>query len=261
MNENYELKGCVRRLEQRRQSKPLTPRIDKSRDFESFDVEFSPIGQVQNLTTYTRTGAVDGSERHIYDEMGNLISIVAFDGGGVQTTTTEFEYDKEQRRVEWIVRDFSAALLRRGTDQYFGDLLISLATFRPDGLPIALKTFEYAEKRLLKSVSQFYGFDGRLSERWISAYDSAGRLIETFGLKEDGKPLGDGRYMYEYDKEGRKYRVSSFNEGSHDDTPNVVSDFVYKCDEQGNWIERREYRRLRSESHRRETLSTRKLVY
>src|SRR5437899_2765798 len=74
------------------------------------------------------------------------------------------------------------------------------------------KSFQYVEIKLHSSDSRYYLPDGTLYEQWISGYDSQGRIASTYGLNAEGKPLGDGKYTYEYDAEGRKSRVWSFND-------------------------------------------------
>ena len=113
----------------------------------------------------------------------------------------------------------------------------------------------------MRSVSLYYGFEGGVSERWISTYDSYGRLAETYGLKPDGDALGDGLYRYEYDAEGRKSRVLSFNDFSESDIPNHISEFIYRCDENGNWIERRELSAFKSDDCWNERVTSRAIVY
>jgi hypothetical protein len=63
MNEEYGLKGYVQRLEQRRQSRFDTESLQQTPDHNSFDVEFSLLGQVLQQTNYTYGGSVYGSLR------------------------------------------------------------------------------------------------------------------------------------------------------------------------------------------------------
>ena len=261
MNENYDVKGPVRSLKQRKEYKPLTPTVDRLRDFESFDVEFSHEGLVQELRTYTHMGVPDGSEQYLYDPKGNHIRTLRFDNAGVQVSISELEHGAEQGRVQWITRGMSGDLLGRGVDEYRGELLISVSTFQSNGLPLVQKTFEYAGTKRVQALSLYYGIDGNLAERHIVTYDSEGRLTETYGLNPNGEPLGDGRYRYEYDEEGRQSRVLTFNEWSETDVPSHISEFTYKCDERGNWVERRKLWTCRSDSHWRETVTSRKLAY
>jgi hypothetical protein len=132
---------------------------------------------------------------------------------------------------------------------------------RANGLFVFQRKFEYAEERLVKSVSLYYSLEGKLAERCISTYDSNGRLAETYGLNPDGDALGDGLYRYEYDAAGRKSRVLSFNDFSESDTPNHISEFIYRCDESGNWIERRELSAFESDDCWSERVTLREILY
>jgi hypothetical protein len=258
MNENYNVKGPVLKLEQR---KPCVPGLEHLVDYDSFDVEFSPSGQVVHFTQYTGAGDVFRSECYSYDDSGKLARSLEFDSAESEAGTTDYDHDSDGKRVGWTRRDKSGTVTGRGVEEYAGKLLVSLVSFRANDVVVRRKTFEYWDDKLVQSVSTYYGPNGEVSERWISAYDEDGRITETFGLKSDGKPLGDGRYIYEYDHEGRESRVLSVNEFADDNEPNHTKRFAFKFDEHGNWIKRCEYTRSRSDSNWRKTFTTRKLTY
>jgi hypothetical protein len=261
MNEEYEVKGLVRRLRQRKQYRPVTPAIDRRRDRESFDVEFSPEGLPQEFTAYTYEGAFDGYERYFYDEQRRLIRALKHDNTEAEIGFVTYEYGLGGEHVEWKNHAPNGALLGSGVDKYRDGQLVSIETFRSNGLLVLQKEFEYAGRNLLKSVSLYYGIEGNLAERCICTFDSKGRLAETYGLKPDGEALGDGLYRYEYDAEGRKSRVLSFNDYSDSDIPNHISEFIYKSDQNGNWIERRELNAFESDDDWSERLTLRELTY
>jgi hypothetical protein len=261
MNENYEVKGRVRRLRQRREYRPITPGIDRHRDRESFDIEFPPEGLVQELTAYNYLGELDRCEVCSYDLDQRLIRTLKYDSEGDLAGVMKYVYPNGGGRAEWSERSVSGDLLARGVDEYRGKELISIARFRANGLLVFQKKFEYTEERLVRSVSIYYGFEGGVGERWISTYDSNGRLAETYGLNPDGDALGDGLYRYEYDAAGCKSRILSFNDFSESDTPNHISEFIYRCDEHGNWIERRELSAFESDDCWNERLTSREILY
>ncbi len=261
MNEDYEVKGRVRTLKQRREYLPITPEIDRHQDRESFDIEFSREGLVQELTGYNYLGELDCREVSSYDPEQRLIRTLKYDSRGDLAAVMSYEHSDGGRRAEWSERSVAGNLLASGVEEYRGKELISIVRFRANGLPVFQKKFEYAEERLMRSVSLYYGFEGGVSERWISTYDSYGRLAETYGLKPDGDALGDGLYRYEYDAEGRKSRVLSFNDFSESDIPNHISEFIYRCDENGNWIERRELSAFKSDDCWNERVTSRAIVY
>lgn len=260
MNEYYDVKGQVLKLEQRR---PFTSKLEQDLPFISvlgnFDVEFSPSGQVIHVTTYAGAGAVHRSERLIYDEAGKRIRTIEFDGAGIMTSSTDFQYESEGSRVVWTDHDQSGTVRGRGVEEYVGKLRMSLAMFGANDLPVLRKTFEYAGNKLQKAVSKYYLPDGDLREQWISTYDSEGRMAETYGLNADGEPLGDGRYKFEYDREGHEIKTWYFNEW--DNLAKGVTVFEYTFDELGNWIEQREYHRFKGHSHWTQRITNRKLTY
>jgi len=258
MNENYDVKGRVHRLEQRR---PCVPGLEDLLDHNSFDVEFAPSGQVIYLTQYTGADNVFRSESFIYDESGRLARCLEFDSAESEAGTTEYDYDGAGKRIGWTRRDASGALTGHSVEEYAGKLLVSLVSFRANDVPLLRKTFEYSDNRLVQSVSIYYSPNGEVAERWISTYDAEGRISETFGLKSDGTPLGDGRYVYEYDPEGRESSVLSFNDSALDNEPNHIKRFAYMYDQHGNWIERCEHSRFTRDSNWQKTVTTRKLTY
>jgi hypothetical protein len=256
MNENYDVKGCVHRLEQRR---PWKYGLEHLPDHESFDVEFSPTGQVLQQTDYTNATSIYRSSRFVYDDAGKLIRIVECDGAGIEVGVSEFEYS-EGRRV-CTTRDATGIVTGREVDEFVGNVLALLGTYDANGQPKRLKSFEYTEGKLTKAVSKYYGPGGSLVEISISIFDSLGRISEAFGLTPDGKPTGDGRYTYEYDEEGRAHRILSYNDLADPEVPNSIRGFVYKCDEYGNWTERSEHYRSRRDSDWTNRITTRRLMY
>jgi hypothetical protein len=256
MNENYNVKGYVQRLEQRR---PWKHGLDNLPNRESFDVEFSLTGQVLQQTEYTNATRAYRSSRFAYDDAGKLIRTVEFDGAGIQVSVSDFEYS-DGRRV-CTTRNATGIVTGRDVDEYDGKLLTLLGSYDADGKPKRLKSFKYTNGKLVEAVSKFYVPDGSLVEISISRFDSLGRIVEAFGLTPDGKSIGDGRYIYEYDGEGRKHRILSYNDLDDTDIPNSVRGFVYKCDEHGNWTERSEYHRSRGDSDWTNRITTRTLTY
>jgi hypothetical protein len=256
MNENYDVKGSVHTLEQR---KPWKYGLEHLRNLKSFDVEFSPAGQVLQRTDYTNAESIYRSTRFEYHESGRLIRAVEIDGAGIELAVSEFEYSESKQLC--ITRDTKGIVTGRDIDEYNGNLPTLVGSYDANGHPRRLKSFEYREGRLAKAVSQYYGLEGKVVEISISQFDSLGRLVEAFGLAPDGKPLGDGRYTYEYDDEGRKHKILSYNDLVDTDVPNSIRGFTYKCDEHGNWTEREEYYRSNGDSDWSKSVTTRKLRY
>lgn len=258
MHENYELNGKVRKLEQR--SERRFEGLDHIRDQKSFDLEFSPTVQVQSSVDYTHAGFTHSSKTHVYDPTGRLLRTLSFDRTHKPIETSEFEYDSEGTRIGWTSREPSGQVTARGMEQYDGKLLTMFATFRGD-LPCRTKSFEWRGSTLRRAISDFIGAGGQLAERWIENYDSDGRLLETFGLKADGKPLGDGRYTYEYDEQGRKSKVWTYEDLSGDTVPSSVCVYEYDYDGPGNWIARRTFHRSRSDASWSMTAVRRRIAY
>ena len=261
MRVNYDVRGRVHRLEQRAQRRESLKNLHHVPDFDSFDVEFSSSAQVIQQIRYTFGGEVHDSKRFIYGERGELVRTLEFDGTGREHLGTDYQCDSEGRCVGWAVYDSAGVLTRRCIQRYANELLVSSATTDAKGLWIRKDDFEYAESNLVKSVSKYYGLDGILGERWLSHYDEQGRLIETFGLRANGDPLGDGRYTFDYDSDGRKLKTLSFNDLSEDKDPNAVTVFEYKSDEAGNWVEQHAFHRFRSDARWTERITHRKLTY
>jgi len=94
-----------------------------------------------------------------------------------------------------------------------------------------------------------------------SRFDSLERIVEAYALTPEGKPNGGGRYSHEYDNEGRDDQIVSYNDPDETDIPTSTRTFVYRCDERGNWTERDEYHRFRSDPDWTKSPPTRALTY
>lgn len=259
MNEEYGLKGCVQRLEQRSPSKFESGTLQGILDHHSFAVEFSLLGQVFYKTFYTHSGVVHRSTRFHYDSSGRLILTENFDTTGARSGSSERLYS--EAKCEWAIRNAAGIVTGHGVDEYDGNHLVRTSSFDGAGRPKRIKTFEYSDNRLSKSDSRYFLSDGIWYERWLADYDSAGRIHKTYGLKSDGSPLGDGKYRYEYGRDGRVNKHWSINEFNDDNIASQVTIYEYLDDETGNWIERRELHLWRNDSHLSRKSTTRKLTY
>ena len=260
MNEHeYGLKGRVRSLAQRTQSRLNSERLKQAPDHDSFDVVFSLSGQPLRQTSYTCGGAIYRSTGFEYDEAGRLIRTTTFDSSGTVWGRSELVYSVGQ--CLWVNRDAGGILTSRGVDDYDGEHLILASTFDDQDRPKRIKSFEYLNGRLEKSDSRYFRDDGTWYERWLTEYDFEGRVLRTHGLKQDGSPLGDGKYSYEYDVEGRTTKLWTFSEFDDDNTASNVTIYEYANDDVGNWIERSAFHLRRTDSYQSKRITTRKLTY
>jgi hypothetical protein len=257
-NEDYVVSGSVQRVEQRT---PCIPSLQDLPDLDTFDLDFSPAGQLIRVTHYLGSGAIAELERHVYDDTGRLLRTSRFDRDDVRRLTHEVEYDVEGQCIGWTKYDATGAVAGHCVQRYAGGLLTSKAVSQASGVSVLEKKFQYEGTTLTKSVHRYYSQNGGLSETWIALYDSCGRLTETFGLTAAGDPLGDGRYRMEYDAKGRKVKTLSFNDWANENTPNAISIYEYLDDETGNWIERLTHHRFRNNSRWRTDSTKRKISY
>jgi hypothetical protein len=258
MNDKYEVKGRVRRLEQRKNWNLGLLEHLPNRD--SFDAEFSPSGQILRLTTHNMAGAVIGSEQFVYGSIGEIACSLEFDSAGRQTHSTCFVHQTEGNRAITI-SEKDGKFTGRTVEVYDGSLLLSCASYDGNNLLKKEKTFQYSGNKLQTSESRFYIPDGTLVERWLSGCDPEGRIAGTYGLNGDAKPLGDGKYKYEYDSEGRTSRVWTFNDLVSDGPASGLKIYEYATDEAGNWVERREFYQSHGDSTWSMKTTTRKLTY
>jgi hypothetical protein len=259
MNEEYGIKGCVHRLEQRKHLKFSIDGLDKKPNHDSYDVEFSIAGQVLQEITYNYGGTPCRSTKFDYDDAGRLTRTSAIGSTGVEIAVSELAYSKG--KCTWVNRDATGTITSRGIDEYDGEHLILLSTFDGRDRPKTVKSFEYLENKLTKSDSRYFLPDGTMCERWLTDYDSQGRVRRTHGLKADGSPLGDGKYLHEYDEEGRIGKVWTFTEFGNDNIASSVTIYEYATDDVGNWIERREFHLWRNDTYQSKGTTTRKLTY
>jgi hypothetical protein len=227
---------------------------------DSFDVEFSPAGQILRLTTYNMAGAVIGSEHFEYNNSGKMSRSLEFDSTGHQIHSNDFVHQTQGNQVI-TTNETEGKFAGRTVEVYEGNLLLSFVWYDGDDRLKREKTFQYAGSGLQTSDSRYYLPDGTLVEQWLSSYDSEGRIHRTHGLKAEGSPLGDGKYLYEYNGEGRVSRVWTFREFDDNNTASSVTIHEYVNDDFGNWIERREFHLRRNDSYQSKTTTTRKLAY
>lgn len=262
MNEKYAVKGRVHRLEQRKQRKQSRDNPDtlsQTLDLWSFDVEFSLSGNVLQKTSYTYGGAVYRSTHFEYDEGERLIRTTSFDSAGARLASSELAYT--DGKCTWINRDATGVVTSRSVDEYNGEHLTLISSFDDHDKPRTVKSFEYLDNKLTKSDSRYFLPDGAIYEHWLTDYDSQGRVLRTHGLKADGSPLGDGKYRYEYDEEGRMSKVWTFSEFDDDNLASNVTIYQYVNDNRGNWIERCEFHLWRNDTCQSKTTTTRVLTY
>jgi len=257
MNDKYDVKGRVRTLEQR---KVWNIGLEDLPNRDSFDVEFSPFGQILRLTTYNIAGGVIGSNRFEYNDSGKMSRSLEFDSTGRQICRNGFVHQTQGNRVI-TVSETDDKFAGRTVEVYEGNLLLSFASYDGDNILRREKTFQHAGSGLQTSDSRYYLPDGTIVEQWLSSYDSEGRIAETYGLKRDGKPLGDGKYKYEYDSGGRTSRVWTFNDLVPDEPATGIKIYEYEADESGNWITRREFYQSRGDSTSSMKTTTRKFTY
>src|ERR1700721_3700116 len=126
MNENSEVEGRVRRLRQRREYRPITPEIDRHRDLESFDIEFSPEGLVQELTAYNYLGELDCREVCSYDVEQRLTGTLKYDSRGTLAAVMSYEYSDGGGRAEGGGRRIGGILWAGGGKKTPGKTLFLL---------------------------------------------------------------------------------------------------------------------------------------
>ena len=259
MNEAFEVRGSVCKLEQRKQRKqdPDDP-LCCTRDLHTYDVEFSPSGNVLLETSYTHSGLVHRRIRFDYDEAGRLDRTVTCDGTGKHLGSSVLTYSES--KCIWVNRD-AEGVTTNGVSEYSGKHLILTRSFDSENKLRTAKSFEYSGSKVSKSESLYHLPDGTVYERWLADYNSEGRICRTYGLKADGSPLGDGKYLYEYDQEGRRSKTWTFSEFSDDNIATNVTIYEYVNNEIGNWIERHEYHLWRDDSHQSKRLTTRTFTY
>jgi hypothetical protein len=257
MNDKYDVKGRVHKLEQR---KIWNIGLEHLPNRDSFDVEFSPSGQILRRTTYNMAGAVIGSDHFVYNDSGKVSCSLEFDGMGRQIHSTDFVHQTQGNRVITI-SETDGKFAGRTVEVCEGNLLVSFDLYDCDNLRKREKTFHYAGSGLQTSDSRYYLPDGKLIEQWLSTYDSEGRIAETYGLNGDGKPLGDGKYRYEYDSGGRTSRVWTFNDLVPEEPATGIKIYEYETDEFGNWTARRQFHQSRGDSTWSMKTTTRKFTY
>ena len=99
MREEYGLKGAVQKLEQRKAWTLDRPKLAAFRNRDSFDVEFSPSGNVLQIRSYNNAGDFMGSDRFSYDGSGRIIHSIESDAAGVDTSHSDYAYPEKGRVI------------------------------------------------------------------------------------------------------------------------------------------------------------------
>ena len=257
MREKYGVKGPVRRIEQRRFLDIGLPDLP---DHESFDVEYSPSGKTLQLTRFNMAGNAIASEQLLCDGSDEVYHVVKFDGAGKPTRGIDLGRRIDGNRIT-TVTESDGKFDGRTVEIFDGALLLSFASYDENDRLKMEKTFQYSGGKLQTSESSYYIPDSTLIEKWLSTYDSKARIAKTYGLKTDGTPLGDGKYKYEYDLEGRESRIWTLDEFDPEERPLSINIYEYENDESGNWIERRDFHQSHSDTKWFTQKTTRKLGY
>ena len=126
MNEDYDVSGHVRQIEQRR---PCVSGLENLPDHRTFDVEFSRSGKVLQITNYTGARSIRSFERFVYDGTGRLTRSSELDSQSVETIHTEYAYDLKGVRVGSTSYDSLGRVVARVTEEHLGNLLVSYTTF------------------------------------------------------------------------------------------------------------------------------------
>jgi hypothetical protein len=262
MTKEFDFKGPVHKVVQRSsQQESWMSGLEHLPNRDSLDAEFSHAGKVIRVTEYTNSGAIHRVRLFNYDAAGRLCREIFLDATGNETGNTEFNYDEFGKDVGWLGRNAAGEIQRKGVNTYADGLLVCSTITQADDVPVLEKNFLYAGTTLHKSESKYYSTAGALAETWISNYNEQGLLAETFGLNGEGRPLGDGKYKYEYDDEKRVKAVLSFNDCAEEDVPNSIRVYEYRSDEHGNWVERRHYYRSRNDSRWTKRTTQRDIQY
>ena len=112
MNEEYDIKGHVLRLVQRKHQKFSSDRLVHTPNHCSFDLDFSVNGQVSRKTLYTYGEAVFRSTQFGYDTSGRLTRTDDFNGEGLKIGTSELVYS--EGKCTWVNRDAAGMITSRG---------------------------------------------------------------------------------------------------------------------------------------------------
>lgn len=253
------LTGPVQHLEQRAHRRS-DPGLDAIRDFESFDAEFGRTGKLLSYTSYLHSGKIHERTSYFYDDSDEQVLTVECDAVGRCKAISDRRTEGYGQWVYRTTRTPKGIVTATTVEHYRSGSLISIWNCDAERRTKREKHFQYAGNKLFKSVSLYHAA-GRIVERWVTSCDSEGRISKTFGLTEAGSPLGDGKYVYEYDEEGRKRYVWSFDDLSPRDSANALNIYEYDCDAHGNWIERRRFHQFRGDSSWRLTKTIRRIEY
>jgi hypothetical protein len=260
MLRTFQLKGRVRNLKQRRQHNLNFDTIDPQ-DVESFDLEFSPMGQLVRETQYTFRGSVHRTDCLDYDEAGKHVRTISYDSFGREADVTDHDYDESGKSITSTTHDIKRRVFRRSVYLYSGERLSTELIYEANVALRRQKDYRYEGGKLSQTVSRYFNPDGTVREEQIASFGGEGRILFAYGLTASGKPLGDGKYLYEYDAEGRESRRIALDEFDAEKPAKCEEVSDYSSDELGNWVRRCSRSKWLGDSDWTETITLRTIEY
>lgn len=224
------LKGRVRALSQSASpSLAQLPTIDSSR----FHYEFDVNGNLAISKSYLRDGSVHSRTQYFYDGE-DLLRSESIDCQDRLIQTTTYLYERGQC-IAWSASNATGETERQARMFYQKGVLSRMSIFAGNQFVLD-RRFSYDQGVLSFQDSRIFSTLGVYAERALTFFDAEGRPKESFALKPDGSPLGDGRYEYVYDERGFRARVLCYDDFSEASEPTSIHTYAYTTDETGNWI-------------------------
>jgi len=174
---------------------------------------------------------------------------------------THHEYDKSGREISSVTYDMNKQMLRRCVYLFSGVSVSTELIYEANATLMRRKDYQYEAGKLAQAISRYFNPDGTVREDQIEGFDSEERILLTYGLTASGKPLGDGKYLHEYDAEGRETRRLDLDEFDVEKLPKREERIEYSSDEHGNWITRRARSKWLGDSDWTETITVRTIEY
>lgn len=176
------------------------------------------------------------SGKHVkkYDENGNKVEDVAYDGKGNLFSKSISKYDDKGNEIERAFYNANGVLTSKSISKYDDrGNKIELASYHASGVLTSRSVFKYNDRGDEIDNAE-YNANGGLTSRCISKYDDKRDKIEEVTYNEKGELFF--KSISKYDAMGNRTECIGYN-------PNgtLSFKFISKYDDKGNKIENAEY--------------------
>ena len=213
-------------LEKTEENEEIAAKIE---EIESGNITDSS-GNTRRMSSYDASGNLVWYHECTYNAEGQQITVTSYDGAGNETGHLDLSYNEKGLPTISYVYGFDKGILEKRLLTYddSGNLIREDASGH-------YTLFQYDSKGNCVLEETHDANDDQIYLTHRNEYDSQGKLIKID--VEGSRGQSSGCYSFEYDKEGKLLKQAWDNY----DHVELSSQYIYKYDENGFYIEMEEY--------------------